>query len=138
MQNLATNLYGQNYQQERQNQLSTLGNLGKIGEGLNLPSQNLLSTGGFEQGQNQNVLNTNYQNAYNQAAFPYQLLSMFTGGGGVGSLGGGGGTSTTTGYPSEEGDGSSLMQDILGGGSLGLGGLELFGALGPFGSLGGL
>ena len=138
LQNLATNLYGQNYQQERQNQLSTLGNLGKIGEGLNLPSQNLLSTGGFEQGQNQNVLNTNYQNAYNQAAFPYQLLSMFTGGGGVGSLGGGGGTSTTTGYPSEEGDGSSLMQDILGGGSLGLGGLELFGALGPFGSLGGL
>ena len=96
LQNLATNLYGQNYQTERQNQLGTLSNLGAISSGLNDPNQQLLEAGGFEQSQNQNVLNTAYQNAYGKASFPYQLLSMFTGGGGVGSLGAGAGTSTTT------------------------------------------
>jgi hypothetical protein len=96
LQNLATNLYGQNYQQERQNQLGTLGELGKIGLGLNMPNEQLMNVGGTQQAQSQNELNTQYQNAYNQSAFPYQLLQMFTGGGGVGSLGGGGGTSSTT------------------------------------------
>jgi hypothetical protein len=96
LQNLATNLYGQNYQTERQNQLNTLTNLGSIASGANSPNDQLLQAGGFEQAQNQNVLSNNYQNAYNRAAFPYQLLSMFTGGGGIGSLGAGAGQSTVT------------------------------------------
>jgi hypothetical protein len=119
LQNLATNLYGQNYQTERQNQLNLLSNLGGVSQGLNAPNEQLLGAGGFEQAQQQNVLNTQYQNAYNQAEFPYQLLGMFTGGAGVGGLGGGAGSSTTIGYPAYDSSGLSLGQGLLGGAGIG-------------------
>jgi hypothetical protein len=117
LQNLATGIYGGNYQQERQNQLGTLGDLGKISLGLNEPNQQLLDVGGLQQAQQQNVLNTGYENQYNAASWPYQLLSMFTGGGGVGSLGGGAGSSTST--STLPGQTNSLWQDIAGGAGIG-------------------
>lgn len=108
--NLATQIYGGNYQQERQNQLDTLGNLGKINLGLAQPGEQVMGAGGFEQSQAQNELQAQYENAYARAAFPYQLLSMYTGGiEGIGSQGG-------TSFTQESGpQGPSALQEGIGG-----------------------
>jgi hypothetical protein len=115
-------LYGQNFQQAQQNQLNTLQNLGQIEAGANAPAEFQLSSGGVQQEQQQNQLNTNYQNALNQAQFPYQqlqyLASMLSG------FGQGSGRSLNT---QTEPEGGTGMQDLFGLGSLGLGAASLFG-----------
>lgn len=116
-------LYGQNYANERQNQLSTLQDLPAINAAAQQPSQAILGAGGVQQQQQQQELNTNYQNQENQAQWPYQLLSYITNE--LSGLGEGAGRSTTTG-PSPYA--SNPLQSILGLGGLGLGAANLFGS----------
>ena len=73
--NVDTNIYGGNYAQERQNQVTGLGLVGSTQSSLYAPANQLLGTGSVQQQQGQNVLNTNYQNALAQNQYPFQLLS---------------------------------------------------------------
>lgn len=74
--NLATNIYGGNYQQERQNQLQQQGMLGSlIGAGF-MPSQELLALGGQQQQQGQNILDAIRQNAIQKQQYPYDVLNQ--------------------------------------------------------------
>lgn len=126
---LASNIYGQNYQNERQNQLSALQSLGGIESGILAPSQAELQAGGFQQAQQQAQNNAAYQNQYNRANYPYQQLSFLAQI--LGAIPGG--VSTSKG---PDPNASSLGQNLLGLGSIfgGLGGFDgLSGALGGLG-----
>ena len=79
IQNLGTNIFGGNYQQERQNQLGALGQLGATQGALYAPAQQLFNAGANQQGQQQNVLNTGTQNAIRQGQYPWSLLGQFGG-----------------------------------------------------------
>lgn len=92
---LASNIYGQNYQNERQNQLGAMESLGGIESGILAPSQALLQAGGFQQAQQQQENNAAYQNQYNRANYPYQQLSFLSQL--LQNASGGGGTSSSTG-----------------------------------------
>ncbi len=86
---LGANIYGTNYANERQNQLNTLNNVGSLAQSNYIPAEALRGSGQIQQGQAQNVNNANYQNAYNQAQFPFQALQMLGNGiSGMGSMGG--------------------------------------------------
>ena len=122
-QQLAANMYGQGLGEQagltgqglsgltglREAGLSNLGNLESQGLGLTqgalsnipnlasaayIPSQQLMQSGALGQNQAQNVLNTGYQNLYNQATWPYQELNML--GQGFGNYPQGTGTQQTT------------------------------------------
>lgn len=111
-QNLAAGLYGQGLGAEQSLTGLGLSNLGALqGQGLGLtqqaigetpslasgayiPSQQLMQSGALGQNQAQNILNTGYQNLYNQATWPYQELNML--GQGLNQFPQGSGTSTST------------------------------------------
>lgn len=67
------------------------------------PAQQLAESGQIQQNQAQNVLNAQYNNAYNSAMWPYQELQML--GQGLGLASGGAGTSTSFGSASQSGSG---------------------------------
>ncbi len=96
--NLATNIYGGNYAQERQNQVNTGNNVGQIQQALYQPAQASVNAGNALQGQSQQELQdlVNRWN-YNQN-LPYQKLAAYQGG--VSGNYGQQGTSTTTGTQS--------------------------------------
>lgn len=62
--NLATNIYGGNYQNERGNQMTAAGQAGAINQAEYINPNAALSAGGVQQAQNQNVNNSNMA-AYN-------------------------------------------------------------------------
>ena len=72
--NLATGIYGGNYEQERQNQLAQQQGLGNILQAGFAPSQELLGLGGQQQAQQQNILNTGVQNEQQMIQYPFQIL----------------------------------------------------------------
>lgn len=72
--NLATGIFGGNYEQERQNQLAQQQGLGNIMTGIFAPSSELLSLGGQQQQQAQNILDAARQNALQQYKYPYSTL----------------------------------------------------------------
>lgn len=74
--NLATGIYGGNYQQERQNQLQQQGMLGSLLNAGFMPSQELLGLGGQQQQQQQNILDTGVANAKQAFGFPFDLYSQ--------------------------------------------------------------
>lgn len=74
--NLATQIYGGNYQQERQNQISGLGLLPQTQNSLYQPAQELLGAGSLQQQQQQTGLDTTFQNALRAFQFPQQNLSF--------------------------------------------------------------
>lgn len=117
-------LYGQNFEQAQNNQLSTLENLGQIESGQQAPNEAILGAGGVQQQQQQQELSTAYQNQLSQAQWPYQLLSYITSQ--LQGIGAGYGKSYS--QTNESGGGSSGLQDTLGLGSLGLGAASLFGS----------
>lgn len=107
----ASQMYGQNYSQERQNQLNAAGQATNLASADYLDSQALQGVGAQRQGLSQQYL-TNAANQFNGAAqFPYDQLSRYgdviKAGQGVG---GGTSTSTTSGGDS----GSSDLANIAG------------------------
>lgn len=91
---LGAQIYGGNYQNERNNMINTMNNAGTIATNSYIPANELISSGSMQQGQEQNVYNTDYQNAYNQANFPFQALDMM--GSAISQMGGLGGRSFST------------------------------------------
>jgi hypothetical protein len=89
--NLATSIYGGNYQQERGNQLQTLQGLPNTLNAGYIPQNQLLGIGSLQQQQNQSQLDTDYMNALGRSQYPFELLSGF--GGALGQAGMGSGES---------------------------------------------
>jgi hypothetical protein len=91
--NLANNIYGGNYQQERQRQLQALQLSPQTAEGAYNAGNAQLGVGSLEQQQAQSELDTNYLNAVQRSEYPFQIFSGF--GGALGQAAGGAGTSST-------------------------------------------
>jgi hypothetical protein len=89
---LATQIYGGNYQTERGRQLSALGMVPGAQTALAVPGQQLLGAGTLEQGQAQTELDVSRQNAELQQEYPYHLISYLTNL--MGGVTGAGGTTT--------------------------------------------
>jgi hypothetical protein len=117
-------LYGTQLGEAIGNQTQSLGLLPSIMQAGTLPGETALGVGGLLQQQQQNQLNANYQNQYNQAFWPYQLVNWL-GQAATGINTGFGQGRQTTNF---SGGGPGMLQELLGGG-LGLGGLAslLFG-----------
>lgn len=100
---LAAQIYGGNYQLERDRQLQTMGTLPNTINTLYAPQQALYGVGAQQQEQEQQELDTDYNNAATQAEWPFNIFSGF--GGALGQAAGGGGSSTTrtSGAPSAGG-----------------------------------
>lgn len=75
--NLATNIYGGNYQQERQNQLNTMGNFGNIAQGSYVPSQMTTGVGAAQQQQNQAELGDKVNRFNFNQMSPWQTLQLY-------------------------------------------------------------
>jgi len=90
---LATQIYGGNYQQERSRQMQANQLLPSSMQSLYQPGMALGAIGAQQQAQNQAQMDTGYQNQVAQFELPYNLLSGF--GGALGQSGMGAGTSTT-------------------------------------------
>lgn len=92
---LGANIYEPAYQFESGQALQAGEAAPNAVQGLYTPSTNLYGLGSAEQQQNQNILNTNYQNAVTQANWPFNLLSQL--GGAIGQATGGAGRSVSVG-----------------------------------------
>jgi len=99
---LGAQIYGGNYNNERNNMVNAMNNAGSIASNSYIPADQLINSGSMQQSQQQNVYNTDYQNAYNQANFPFQALDMM--GSAISQMGGLGGRSYST-MPSMGGKG---------------------------------
>ena len=89
---LATNIYGGNYQQERGRQLGALQMMPQTMQAAYLPSQALMGVGAQKQEQTQAELDAAYANAIAKSEYPFALLSGF--GSALGQAGPGGGKSS--------------------------------------------
>lgn len=75
--NTDANIYGQNYA-NAQNQITQgLSQIGGVQQGMFAPGNELLGVGALEQQQQQQDLNTQYQNALNANQYPFSQLSQF-------------------------------------------------------------
>jgi hypothetical protein len=111
-------LYGTQFGQAMQNQLGALGILPQTMQAGTLPGETALGVGGLQQQQAQQQLNAAYQNQYNQAFWPYQLVNWLGQAATGVNQGFGQGVQNT----SFGGGGPGFGQELLGGG-LGLAGL---------------
>lgn len=137
LQNLATNIYGGNYEQERQNQISQEGVIPGLVNASFAPATELMNIGAQQQQLGQETLNTSLQNAENQYNWPFQLLGQL--GAALPTAVGGAYTSQQTGpNPNAINPTSVGLQGLLGLGGLfsGLGGSGMGGGLSTL--LGGL
>jgi hypothetical protein len=139
LQNLATNIYGGNYEQERQNQIRQQGLVPSLLDASFAPAGELMNIGGTQQQFGQQVLNTALANLENQYNFPFQLLGQL--GAALPTAVGGAYTSQQTGpNPNAIDPFSAGLAGLLGGGgllsALGMGGGGLGGGLSAL--LGGL
>lgn len=91
---LASQIYGGNYQAERGRQTGAQAYLPGTTSNLYQPSQALLGAGAYQQQQNQAGNDIGFENALRRAEYPFALLSGF--GGALGQAGGGTGSSTST------------------------------------------
>lgn len=129
LQNLATNIYGGNYEAERQNQIRQEGLVPGLLQATFAPASELMNIGGLQQQLGQQQLDTALQNAENRYNFPFQLL---------GQLGAALPTAVGGAYMSHQtGPNPNAIDPLTGGlaGILGLGGL--LGTLNDSGGLGG-
>ncbi|SRR5579875_3136897 len=136
LQNLATNIYGANYETERQNQIRQQGLVPGLLQASFAPASELMNIGGMQQQFGQQVLDTALQNLENQYNFPFQLLAQL--GAALPTAVGGAYTSQQTGpNPNAIDPFSSGLAGALGlGGLLGLSGGGLGGGISAL--LGGL
>jgi hypothetical protein len=74
---LATNIYGGNYANERANMMNAQGLIGQTQSDLYAPANQLLASGSLQQQQQQTGLDTTFQNALRAINFPMQALSGF-------------------------------------------------------------
>lgn len=74
--NLGTNIYGGAYEQGIQNMNTGLGLEGAVQSALYAPGNALLGAGTIQQQQQQNVLDTNTQNALSEANWPISRISQ--------------------------------------------------------------
>jgi len=124
-------------QQNKQMQANAgygLTNLGTTAQGAAIQGAGILNqSGNQQQAQQQNVLNSPYQNQLAQLAYPFQTAQYLAGitGGLSGAMGG-----TTTGTGTSQGPAPSIWSQILGGGTAIAGGLGASGAFGNNGWLG--
>jgi len=96
--NLGTNIFGTNYQNERQNQLNTMNNTGNLMQNAYIDPNMLLQAGGIQQQQQQNEI-TGAINQYMQGQYaPWQNAQMYQSliGGNYGQSGTVNTTGTTT------------------------------------------
>lgn len=91
--NLGANIYEPAYQQERQLQQGAAQGAGGVASSQFIPSQELFQSGQIGQNQAQNVLQTGYQNAYQQAMWPFQELNFL--GQALGTANGGSGNTVS-------------------------------------------
>lgn len=91
---LATNIYGGAYNQERQRQIQAVSMAPQTTANLYAPSNTLYGAGAQIQQQGQNVMDTDYANAVAKYEAPYNQLSGF--GGAMLQAGGGGETTSHT------------------------------------------
>jgi|SRR5215831_637652 len=91
---LATQIYGGNYQAERARQLQAQQFVPQTMASMYQPAQALYGVGAAQQGLQQQQMDVGYQNQIAQMEMPYQLLSGF--GGALGQAGSGAGSSTTS------------------------------------------
>jgi len=77
--NLAAQIYGGNYAQERQNQMQALGQLPGVAQAQFMPAQQVLGAGTLEQQQQQSGFDVAFQNALRQQQYPYEVLGQFGG-----------------------------------------------------------
>ena len=129
--NLATGIYGGNYEQERQNMIRQQALIpGLLQAGL-LPSQELMDIGGAQQQFGQQGLDTALTNIENRYNFPFSLLAQ---------LGGAIPTAVGNAYVSQQtGPNPNAIDPLSAGLAGGLGGLGFLGELGGGGGiLGGL
>jgi hypothetical protein len=129
LQNLATNIYGGNYEQERQNQIRQQGLLPGLLDASFAPASELMNIGGVQQQFGQQGLNTALQNQENKYNWPFQLL---------GQLGAALPTAVGGSYLSQQTGPNPNAFDPLSGGPAGLlGAGGLLSALGGGGGFGG-
>ena len=125
-------------QAQQQAQMQAASGLGNVGQGMQnaaLSGGNaLLGAGGLQQQLAQAQLNSPYQLALAQAAFPYQQSQFLSGAVGALAPGLGG---TTTGYGQTTAPAPSLFSQILGAGTAGAGLAGQFGLFGGSPSYGG-
>lgn len=75
--NFANQMYGGNYQQERNRQMQQQEGVGRMIQQQFLAPQELAKMGQAIQQQKQNVLDADYKNQYARAQFPYQSMDMY-------------------------------------------------------------
>lgn len=75
--NLATSIYGGNYQNERQNQLATANNAGNIYNSSLMPSQTQMAIGGQQDQRSQDVLNADIQRFNYDQNLPAAKLGQY-------------------------------------------------------------
>jgi hypothetical protein len=117
LQNLATGIYGGNYEQERQNQIRQQGLVPGLEQAAFEPASELMNIGGMQQQFGQQQLNTGLQNLENQYFWPFQML---------GQLGAALPTAVGGAYQSQQtGPNPNAINPLTGGlaGLLGVGGL---------------
>lgn len=90
---LATDIYGQNYQAERQRQVNEQAYVPSLTANAYAPAQQLLTVGGLEQQLARTGLDTAFQNAMRSDQYPLQRLQQF--GSALDAARGGAGTSVT-------------------------------------------
>jgi hypothetical protein len=137
LQNLATNIYGGNYEQERQNQIQQQALVPGLENASFAPATELMNIGGVQQQLGQQGLNTTLQNAENQYNWPFQLLGQL--GAALPTAVGGAYSSQQTGpNPNTISPTSNGLAQLLGiGGALGSGGMggDISTLLGGLGSM---
>lgn len=120
---LGANIYEPAYQADYLaglgQQTSVLGMEPSLMSGLTQPGETTLGAGAITQEQQQNQLNTQYQNQYSQFMWPYQQAQYL--GSGLGLPAGSGGA--TVSYPSSSGGGSGdkkqgTISDVMGAASI--------------------
>lgn len=120
--NLASSIYGQNYQQERGRQLQAAAMLPMVAGQERADIQGLMGVGDINRQYNQQQLNQQYADWVNRVNYPQTQLDRYRGAVATGM--GAGGTSTSTGpNPYQQ----NIGANVLGGG---LAGASLVGALG--------
>lgn len=91
---LATDIYGGNYERERARQSGAQAFIPQSMASLYSPASNLLGVGAYRQEQGQLQRDVNFANALRRAEYPFAVLSGF--GGALGQAGQGTGSSTST------------------------------------------
>ena len=116
MGDVAGNLYGQNYQNERTNQLRTAMFAPQFAESDYRDAQALLGVGDIYRDQSQQGLNQQYEQWMNQQQWPYQQMDVLANA--IRTSMGGGGSSVTSSPNAYQANSTANM---LGGGLLGYG-----------------